>query len=495
VNCSTMKNNKRKSNHEIVACIYFFSALFFAMIAYMVYFVGFRAADLMGNPYNARTEVFNDQFIRGNILSSDGQILAKTEITENKDQDGNATTIEKRVYPFGEVFAQAVGYSTKGKTGIESLTNFYLMKSSANPVARVANELTETKSPGDNVTISLDAGLQQTAYEALGDHAGAVIAMDPMTGYILCMVSKPSFDPNTIVDAWDAIVNDPNQNGELLNRCTQGLYAPGSTFKIFMTLAYLREHGDDPSGFQFNCTGAYQDPSDDKYIVHCFDGEVHGQEDLSEAFANSCNAAFSEMGTTIDRTELRKLCDSMYFNEDLPIALTKSRSRFTVDATTDTWTMMQTAIGQGNTMMSPLHSVLITAAIANGGISMEPQLLMQITSSDGEIVRTFNWQDGNRKTLMNQEEASVLASYMRKVVTDGTASRLRDASYEAAGKTGSAEVTKDGITKTNAWFTGFAPYSSPRIAVCVVVEDGETGGRTAVPIAKKVMDYWIQKGQ
>lgn len=167
------------------------------------------------------------------------------------------------------------------------------MKSSANPVARVANELTETKSPGDNVTISLDAGLQQTAYEALGDHAGAVIAMDPMTGYILCMVSKPSFDPNTIVDAWDAIVNDPNQNGELLNRCTQGLYAPGSTFKIFMTLAYLREHGDDPSGFQFNCTGAYQDPSDDKYIVHCFDGEVHGQEDLSEAFANSCNAAFS----------------------------------------------------------------------------------------------------------------------------------------------------------------------------------------------------------
>lgn len=115
MNCSTMKNNKRKSNHEIVACIYFFSALFFAMIAYMVYFVGFRAADLMGNPYNARTEVFNDQFIRGNILSSDGQILAKTEITENKDQDGNATTIEKRVYPFGEVFAQAVGYSTKGK--------------------------------------------------------------------------------------------------------------------------------------------------------------------------------------------------------------------------------------------------------------------------------------------------------------------------------------------------------------------------------------------
>lgn len=94
-----MKNNKRKSNHEIVACIYFFSALFFAMIAYMVYFVGFRAADLMGNPYNARTEVFNDQFIRGNILSSDGQILAKTEITENKDQDGNATTIEKEFIP------------------------------------------------------------------------------------------------------------------------------------------------------------------------------------------------------------------------------------------------------------------------------------------------------------------------------------------------------------------------------------------------------------
>ncbi len=490
------RSGKQKSNQHIVGFIYFFALLFFAMIGYMIYFIGWQAADLMGNAYNPRMEVFNDRFVRGAILSADGQVLARTEVTDTRTNgDGSSNPegsyTETRQYPFGEIFAQVVGYSTKGKSGLESLANFYLMESNANPVTQVVNEITETKSLGDNVVTTLDAGLQKVAYEALGDRQGAVIAVQPSTGEVLCMVSRPGFDPNTIVEDWDDIVQNRSSEAPLLNRCTQGLYAPGSTFKIVTTLEYMREHPKDWQDFRFDCDGAYQDEEDARYVVHCYGGEEHGQEDLSAAFANSCNAAFSKIGTLIDPAKLLETGTSLLFNEDLPIDLSSSQSRLRVTADSGTWTMMQTAIGQGETMMSPLHEVILSAAIANGGVLSEPKLLRQVQSADGRVVKTF---DGTgERTLMMEEEAYNLGLFMRRVVTEGTASALRDADYAAAGKTGSAEVEKDGKTITNAWFTGYAPYESPEIAVCVIVEDGETGGRTAAPIARKVMDYWLEE--
>ncbi len=490
------RSGKRKSNQHIVGFIYFFAILFFCMIGYMIYFIGWQAEDRMGNAYNPRMEVFNDRFVRGAILSADGQVLARTEVTDTRiNGDGTenpeGSYSETRQYPFGEVFAQAVGYSTKGKTGLESLANFYLMESNANPITQVVNEITETKSLGDNVVTTLDAGMQQVAYEALGDRQGAVIAVNPSTGELLCMVSRPGFDPNTIVQDWDDIVNNHASEAPLLNRCTQGLYAPGSTFKIVTALEYMREHPQDWQDFRFDCDGAYQDDEDVRYVVHCYGGEEHGTEDLSSAFANSCNAAFSKIGTLLDPEKLLSTGNDLLFNQDLPIDLSSSRSRLQLTADSGTWTMMQTAIGQGETMMSPLHEVLLSAAIANGGVLAEPKLLTQVQSADGKVVKTF--ESTGQRTLMSASEASNLGSFMRRVVTEGTASALRDASYAAAGKTGSAEVSKDGSTITNAWFTGYAPYEQPEIAVCVIVEDGETGGRTAAPIARKVMDYWLEQ--
>ncbi len=494
-----MANNKsragmRKSNKSIIRFIYFFALLFFAMIGYMVYFIGWGSDDLMGNSYNPRMEVFNNRFVRGAIISSDGQVLARTVVSDTrKNADGSdnpeGTYTETREYPFGNVFAQSVGYSTKGKTGIEELANFYLMESNSNPVVQVANEITETKSLGDNVIITLDAELQQVAYEALGDHNGAVIAVNPKTGEVLAMASKPSFDPNTIVEDWDSIVNDSSSEGPLLNRCTQGLYAPGSTFKIVMALEYIREHPDDYKNFTFNCNGEYRNDADEDYVVHCYSGEVHGSEDLQTAFTYSCNSAFAKIGTMVDKTKLMETADQLLFNQELPITLPSSNSRFAVTADSGIWTMMQTAIGQGETMMSPLHEVILASAIANDGVLEEPKLLKQVQSTEGNVIKVF--PDTQERQLMTEGEAEILASFMRSVVTDGTASKLRDAQYAAAGKTGSAEVSKNGEIITNAWFTGFAPYDNPEIAVCVVVEEGETGGRTAVPIARQVFDYWL----
>jgi len=494
-----MANNKsragiRKSNKSIIRFIYFFALLFFAMIGYMVYFIGWGSDDLMGNSYNPRMEVFNNRFVRGAIISSDGQVLARTVVSDTrKNADGSdnpeGTYTETREYPFGNVFAQSVGYSTKGKTGIEELANFYLMESNSNPVVQVANEITETKSLGDNVIVTLDAELQQVAYEALGDHNGAVIAVNPKTGEVLAMASKPSFDPNTIVEDWDSIVNDSSSEGPLLNRCTQGLYAPGSTFKIVMALEYIREHPDDYKNFTFNCNGEYRNDADEDYVVHCYGGEVHGSEDLQTAFTYSCNSAFAKIGTMVDKTKLMETADQLLFNQELPITLPSSNSRFAVTADSGIWTMMQTAIGQGETMMSPLHEVILASAIANDGVLEEPKLLKQVQSTEGNVIKVF--PDTQERQLMTEGEAEILASFMRSVVTDGTASKLRDAQYAAAGKTGSAEVSKNGEIITNAWFTGFAPYDNPEIAVCVVVEEGETGGRTAVPIARQVFDYWL----
>lgn len=486
----------KKTNKNIIRVIYFFSFLFFRMIGYMIHFIGWGSDELMGNAYNPRMEVFNNRFIRGAIISSDGQVLARTVVSDTrKNADGSENPegayTETREYPMGEAAAQAVGYSTKGKTGIEALSNFYLMESNSNPVVQVANEITETKSQGDSVVTTLDAGLQKVAYEALGEHNGAVIAVNPKTGEVLAMASKPSFDPNTIVENWDSIVNERADDAPLLNRCTQGLYAPGSTFKIVMALEYMREHPNDYGNFTFNCDGEYRDASNPDYVVHCYSGEVHGAEDLHTAFAYSCNSAFAKIGTMINKTKLAETAEQLLFNRELPVAIASSKSRFSVTEESGTWTMMQTAIGQGETMMSPLHEVILASAIANKGVLAEPKILKQVQSSDGKVIKVF--EDSETRQLMTEEEATVLASFMRSVVTDGTASKLRDAEYAAAGKTGSAEVSKNGETITNAWFTGFAPYDDPEIAVCVVVEEGETGGRTAVPVAKQVFDYWINQ--
>ena len=305
------------------------------------------------------------------------------------------------------------------------------------------------------------------------------------------MVSKPGYDPNSLLSDWDSLTSDSNTSGNLLNRAAQGLYPPGSTFKILVALEYMREHPTDYQDFRFDCQGYYQDPDNPELIVHCYDNEEHGTVDLETAFADSCNGAFAKLGTEIDAGKLRELAESLYFNEDLPVSITSSRSRFKVTENADTWTMMQTAIGQGETMMSPLHNLLITSAIANGGVLQEPTLLERIESADGKLVKSFG--EGETKQLMSNEEAAVLASFMRKVVTDGTASKLQTDDYAAAGKTGSAEYSDSGSIKTYAWFTGFAPLESPQLAVCVLVEDGETGGRTAAPIARAAFDYWLNR--
>ena len=176
-------------------------------------------------------------------MSSDGEVLAQTNVSE----DGT----EERSYPYNNVFAHVVGYDSNGKSGLESEANFQLLSSHEFFVNQIRNEFMGTKNTGDTVVSTLNADLQTTAYNSLGDRRGAVVALEPSTGKILALVSKPDFDPNTISENWDTLVNDET-NSSLLNRATMGQYPPGSTFKVVTALDYFRTRGSF-NGFSFDC--------------------------------------------------------------------------------------------------------------------------------------------------------------------------------------------------------------------------------------------------
>ncbi len=471
------KKDGEKSNRNILRLTYVIALLFLGLAVYFGWFLQVERDQVINNPYNARLDRFSDRIVRGEIRAADGTVLAQTQI----DAEGNET----RAYPFGTVFDHVVGYSSKGKTGIESLANFYLLTSHVNLGEQIANELQGAKNLGDNVTTTLDAELQQVAWSALGDHRGAVIAMEPDTGRILAMVSKPGYDPNTLLSDWAALTDDSNTQGNLLNRATQGLYPPGSTFKIVTALEYMREHPSDYGVFQFDCDGAYQI---EDYTIRCYHGEAHGHQDFIHAFANSCNGAFASLGLTLDLSSFGATADGLLFNQALPLSgIPYSRSAFRLGTDAGTWDILQTSIGQGKTQMTPIHNAMITAAIANGGTLMEPYLLDSVTSAGGEQIEKFMPKAAG--TLMTAQESAQLTDLMREVVDEGTGSAVRTDAYAVAAKTGSAEFETG--KETHAWFTGFAPVDAPRIVVTVLVEEAGSGGRAAAPIARQLFDCYM----
>ena len=474
---SVTKERVYDPNGKVLVITYACVVLFLALAVYMGYFLQMKSEDVINNPYNARLDSFSDRIVRGSILASDGTVLAET----TTDDAGNET----RVYNYGGVFDHAVGYSSKGKTGIEAMANFYLLSSHVNLVEQAGNELAGAKNLGDSVVTTLDMELQQAAYAALGDKRGAVIAMEPDTGKILAMVSKPGYDPNTLLQDWASLTDSSNNQGQLVNRATAGLYPPGSTFKIVTALEYMREHPDDYKDFHFDCNGVYHNGD---YSIKCFHSEAHGSQDFMKAFANSCNGAFSSLGLTMDLDRFHATAEELLFNNPLPLSgYSYKESSFNMKGGAGTWEVLQTSIGQGTTLITPLHNALITAAVANGGTLMKPYLLDRVVSAGGEEVKKFLPTSGG--TLMTATEAANLTELMRDVVVEGTGSSVRTDAYTVAAKTGTAEFETG--KETHAWFTGFAPAESPKIVVTVLVEESGSGGKIAGPIARQLFDIYM----
>lgn len=474
------KKKKGTKNREIFLVTVFFAVLILAMMWNIVDFQLHDSEEAINNSYNPRQEILANQNIRGSILASGGEVLAQTKVLA----DGS----EQRIYPYKNLFAHIVGYATKGKTGIEASENMNMLTSHASLGSKIQKELNEEKSPGDNVVTTLDVSLQQTAYDTLGVYSGVIIVTEPSTGRILAMVSKPDFDPNEIAQIWDDLVEDESSS-VLLNRATQGLYPPGSTFKIVTALEYYRENGGDVSPYSFQCGGRF---TKDGSTIRCYHGASHGSENFERSFAKSCNSSFANIGTTLSIHSFYETCEQLLFNREFKMSIPYTKSSFRLSETDDIDTIMQTAIGQGKTQITPMHLNMITAAIANDGTCMTPYVVERIESANGLTVKKNT--PSKEQDMMTVQEAEFLRALMTDVVEEGTASKLKGLSYTAAGKTGSAEFSAN-KTDSHAWFTGFAPAENPQVCITVLVESAGSGGDYAVPIAKRVLDCFFESHQ
>ncbi|RKM57581.1 penicillin-binding protein 2 [Butyrivibrio sp. CB08] len=471
------KKKKKIRSYPILVLCGFYAAIFAVMLIYISAYSYNNRQVLMDNSFNTRQQILLKQNSRGRILSRDGDVLAYSEVGE----DGK----EKRVYPYGKEFAHVVGYSTNGKAGIEALANYYLINTSIDLSEKVALDTQGSKYPGDYCVTTLDVDLQEVAYNALSARKGAVVVTNPKTGEVLAMVSKPDYDPGTIQQEWDSLIADTSPDAKLLNRATQGLYPPGSTFKIVTSLAYIKEHQQDYNNYRFSCVGRFNYEGES---ISCYHGENHGSLDFIKSFAESCNSSYANIGLSIPRNVFADTLDQLLFNQELPIDVLYSKSSAHIDDNTSVGDVMQLSIGQGATSMTPMHLNMITCAIANEGELMKPYFVSGIKSEDGKNVK--NYSPENYKRLMSALQADTLKGMMRQVVETGTASKLKGLSYTAAGKTGSAEFNTS-TSDSHAWFTGFAPADDPEICVTIIVEDAGSGGSFAVPIAKRIFDAFF----
>lgn len=466
----------KKKNREIMLVTWAFTLLFLCMAGYITHYAITNRQELINNSYNGRQQMLLAQNRRGRIYSADGEVLAQT-VT---DEEGK----EKRQYPYQNLFSHVVGYASNGRMGVEAQANYYLINSNAPLSQKASLDVNGEKYPGDDVFTTLDVELQQIASTALGVYQGAVIVTEPGTGKVLAMVSKPDFNPEEIEEMWDALIAD-TQSSILLNRATQGLYPPGSTFKIITALEYIKENPDTYQNYQYQCNGSIIRGED---RIQCYHGSVHGSVDFTRSFAKSCNSSFANIGLSLDRDSFKDTLNSLLFNQKLPVSFQSGISRVEVFEDTSDSDMMQIAIGQGTASITPLLLNMITCSIANDGILMEPYLTECVKNSAGNTIKTF--QPSSYGRLISEQEAAVLQELMMNVVEEGTASRLKGLSYTAAGKTGSAEY---GTTKgdSHAWFTGFAPAQDPQICVTIIIEGAGAGGDYAVPIAKRIFDAYF----
>ena len=467
---------KKRGRKRYVLITYVFFGLFMLLLARLLFFTGIESEDFINSSYNPRLTKLSETVERGKIKTADGVVVSETI----KNDDGSET----RNYPYGPMYAHSVGYSVNGSLGAEKDFNFQMMRSHLFFIKRIYLELTGQKLPGDNLILTLDSRLQKAAYYGMGDYDGAVIAIEPDTGKVLCMVSKPDFDPNTIAQDWDSIVSD-SSSSVLLNRTTQGLYPPGSVAKIVTALEMMEEGKADT--FLYECEG---EEERDGYTIHCYRSTAHGTVDFAAAFADSCNVAFGNMGLMIEKNRFNLLSERLLFNRKLPTSFSNTvKSSIGMNADDSEALIMQTAIGQGKTLVTPIHMAMISSAVANDGIVKEPYISDSIENADGGIVRTYKGKTYG--SIMTKDEAEKMKELMRLVITDGTGQGLISDDYTAYGKTGTAEYTDD-KQSTHSWFTGFAEKDGKKIAVAVIMEGAGTASAHAVPLTKSLFDTYFQ---
>ena len=297
--------------------------------------------------------------------------------------------------------------------------------------------------------------------------------MNPSTGQILAMVSTPSFNPNTLDNDWNNLIQ--TTDGRLVNRATLGLYRPGSVFKI-ITSASILENKIDTS---------YKDEGSEiiqGFEIKNYGDQIFGNLDLRSAFINSANTYFANKAVNLGKDKLGKTSEKFVFNKDYEFDLDKNNSVIPFKDLNEA-DLAMTGFGYGKTQITPLHMAMITSAIANDGVMMRPRLVDKITNKEKEVI--FEADDEVLSKATSEKTANTIRDMMVEVVNSGTGTNAYLNWVQLAGKTGTADKADGNV---DAWFVGFAPAYEPKIAFALVIEDSQgTGGEVAAPLARNIV--------
>lgn len=461
-----------KESKRIIAVLVAMCMMFISLIVYISYFQIFKAETIKYNSYNKRLWIDEEKTVRGSILDRNGKVLVYSEKNEEK---------QTRHYNFGSLYSHVIGYSYReyGKTGLELKYNNALLDVSENQAINEFKNMVSDKSVGNDLAITIDHGLQELSRNLLQGKKGSVIAMNPSTGEIYAMVSAPGFDADNLRNDWKAISENPDS--PLLNRATQGLYQPGSIFKLIPAIALLE---DETIEKEYKCVGK---TVIDGYTIRDYNEKGHGEISLAEALMLSCNTYFAEKSILIGKDKMGNVAERFKINQPIDFDLPLKTSKFPFKDNIGKTDIAAAAIGQGKVEVTPLNMLLIASTIANKGEMVKPIIVKSIITSDGKTKGAMDTVVLDR--AIDTITAERLKEYMVDVVNKGTGKSAAISAVEVAGKTGTAENSSG---KSHAWFIGFAPADNPKVSVVVLLEEeGSTGGTAAAPIARDMMKYVI----
>lgn len=463
-----------KYNRKIVSVLVIMCGLFLCIFVYLTWFSLFRADEIKTSNYNRRLWEREESVLRGTIYDRHGTVLA-----ESRTEDGS----QKRVYPYGSLYTHVIGYNARsyGKTNLELAYNDYLLKTETiAEIIQYGMDDSDMKKGCDLVT-TIDHDLMVTARDNMRGRSGAVVALNPRTGEVLCLFSNPSFDPNEdkLVDNWSELSS--SDNSPFLPRATMGLYPPGSTFKVAVAAEALESGMDN---YSVEDEGTIRIDGRD---FRNASGKAYGYVDLMQGIKFSSNVLFAQLGVELGSSRLKNAAERFMVTKKIPFDIDTSASEWGYDSMGDT-DLASVGIGQGKLLTTPLNMALVAAAVANDGVMMKPYLVKSAVSANG--VSVYQAVPETLTTVIPKDTADELAEYMLACVESGTGTNARIRGIEVAGKTGTAQNERSGMD--HAWFIGFAPKDDPQIAVAVIQEySGGSGGSSCAPVAREIIKAWL----
>jgi peptidoglycan glycosyltransferase len=490
-------------NRQISAVALGSLVLLASLIVATTYWQTWASAGLAAREDNAIQRVAQFEIRRGRIYAADG----KTVLAENVRRRVAGQTLYFRTYPTRGFASQTVGYSTesRARAGLEHEENAYLTASNKDLgtfFSTLGDRLKGTTITGNNVVLNVQVRAQRVAESLLRGTCGAAVALNPVTGAVYAIASSPTYNPNLVEKAGgyariQATKAPCRPSAPLLNRATQGLYPPGSTFKTVTAAAALDDHVFTPSS-SFHDPGYCTEYGKPVYNALDQSGpEAFGTVDFVDAYVHSINAVFCMIGQKLGAgrilDEARKFgfyklppletpsdarSPSGLYNQKTHKPYVPKHPEYQVDPG-------RLAFGQERLLVTPLQMAMVAATIANGGAEMEPRLIKEVLSPGGSVV--YRPRPHRLAYATKPRTAAVIRDLMVQVVQRGTGTHAQIPGVTVAGKTGTAETGARNVY--DAWFIFFAPAEHPVVAGAVVLESqlNGFGGSVAAPIAKAIM--------